>query len=47
MRGKCLEMGWSGQGGSVRIAGEGGPSAETSPLGDASGGSKASELLID
>ncbi len=40
-------MGWSGQGQNVWIGRGGGPSAVAAPLGDASGGSEASELLID
>ncbi len=41
------EMGWSGQGGSVWVGRGGDPSAVATLLGDASGGSKVSELLID
>ncbi len=40
-------MGWSGQEGSAWIGRGGDPSAVATPLGDASGGSEASELLID
>ncbi len=40
-------MDWSGQGGSIWIGRGGGPSAMATPFGDASGRSKASELLID
>ncbi len=39
-------MGWSGQEGSAWIGRGGGPSSVTTSLGDASGGSEASELLI-
>ncbi len=47
MRGEGGEMGWSGQEGSAWIGRGGDPSAVATPLGDASGGSKASELLIN
>ncbi len=40
-------MGWNGQEGSVWIGRGGDPSAVATPLWDASGGSEASELLID
>ncbi len=40
-------MGLSGQGGSAWIGKSGDPSAVATPLGDASRGSEASELLID
>ncbi len=40
-------MGWNGQEGSVWIRRGEDPSAVATPLGDASGGSEASELLID
>ncbi len=40
-------MGWSGQGGGKWIGRGGDPSAVATPFGDASGGSEASELLID
>ncbi len=40
-------MGWSGQGGSIWIERDGGPSVVATPLGDTSGESEASELLID
>ncbi len=40
-------MGWSEQEGSAWIGRGGDPSAVATPLGDASGGSEASELLID
>ncbi len=40
-------MGWSGQEGSAWIGRGGDPSAVVTPLRGASGGSKASELLID
>ncbi len=39
-------MSWSGQGGSVWIGRGRDPSAVAPPLGNASGGSEASELLI-
>ncbi len=41
------EMGWSGQETSAWIGRGGDLSAVATPLGDASGGSEASELLID
>ncbi len=40
-------MGLSGQGGSTWIGRGGDPFAVATPLGDALGGSEASELLID
>ncbi len=40
-------MGWSGQEGSAWIGRGGDPSAVATPFGDASGGSEASEILID
>ncbi len=40
-------MGWSGQEGSEWVGKGGDPSAMATPLGDASKGSEASELLID
>ncbi len=40
-------MGCSGQEGSAWIGKGGDPSAVATPLGDAPGGSEASELLID
>ncbi len=40
-------MGWSGQGGNGWLGRGGDPSAVASPLGDASGDSEASEILID
>ncbi len=40
-------MGYSGQEGSAWIGRGGDPSAVATPFGDASGGSKTSELLTD
>ncbi len=47
MRGESGEITWSGQEGSAWIGRDGDPSAVATPLGDASKGTEASELLID